>query len=142
MPYCTQADLEARYGEEEIFQLADRDGSGVADPGVVETAIAAAGVEIDGYLAVKYALPLAAVPELVRQLACEIARYRLWKDMASERVRQDYEDAVRRLGRLASGGMSLTDLAGQAPVAGTSASVAVAAPVAVFDDVGMAGYCA
>lgn len=140
MPYCVQADLEARYGADEILQLTDREGAGATDANIVATAIAAAGMEIDGYLAAKYALPLALTPPLVQQLACEIARYRLWKDKASERVRSGYEDAVDQLKRLASGAMRLTDVAGLEPAAGIAGSVATTSPAAVFDVAGMAGY--
>jgi phage gp36-like protein len=140
MPYAVTADLETRFGAVEILQLADRDGSGVSDPGVVDAAIAAATVEIDGYLAVKYALPLAAIPPLVTQLACDIARYRLWKDRASPLVRQNYDDAVDQLKRLSSGAMRLTDVAGLEPAAGGAASVRVTTRPKIFDDTSLASY--
>ena len=92
------------------------------------------------YLAARYALPLATTPPLVQQLACEIARYRLWKDAPSERVRHGYQDAVGQLKRLAAGDNRLTDVAGLEPTAGTVASVAINAPAAVFDTAGMRGY--
>jgi phage gp36-like protein len=131
MTYATQVDLETRYGADEILALADRGGNGVADSGVVSGAIATAEVEIDGYLAVKYSLPLATVPVLVTQLACDIARYRLWKDRASEQVRQGYEDAVDILKRLAGGGMRLTDVAGT-EAATDPATVSIVGPDRVF----------
>ena len=140
MPYCTQADLEASYGADEIRQLTDRAGTGSTDTGVVDAAIAAAGVEVDGFLAAKYTLPLATPSLLVQHLACEIARYRLWKDAAPERVRNGYTDAVARLKDLSSGVMRLTNVAGSEPAASTAAHVAVDAPIAVFDAAGMEGY--
>lgn len=140
MPYATQADLETRFGAAEILQLSDRDGAGGADPGVVEAALAAAAVEIDGYLAVRYALPLAAVPDLVREIACDLARYRLWKDQAPERVRQAQEDAVAQLKRLSAGVMRLTGAAGTEPAAGPVGGVLADVPDPVFDDAGLAGY--
>lgn len=103
MSYAIKSDLETRFGADEILQLADRDGSGAVDTGVVEAALADADVEIDGYLAVLYTLPMTPVPELVKRLACDIARYRLWKDRASEQVRQGYEDATATLKRIAAG---------------------------------------
>ncbi len=133
MSYATQVDLETRYGATEILQLADRDGSGVVDTGVVEAALAAAAVEIDGYLAVKYALPLAATPPLVTQLACDIARYRLWKDRASEQVRKNYDDAVDQLKRLSSGVMRLVNAAGLESGVGPAATVRVSTRPRIFD---------
>ncbi len=133
MTYATQADLETRYGALEVLQLADRDGSGAVDSGVVAAAITAAEVEIDGYLAVKYALPLTLIPPLVTLLCCEIARYRLWSTAPSELVRNGYEDAVAQLKRLASGAMRLIDVAGSEPVGGLNGNLAeIVVPPRVF----------
>jgi phage gp36-like protein len=74
--YATLADLQTRYGEE-INQVADRDGDGLADPAVVGGVLADVSAEIDSYLATRYTLPLAAVPLLLTRLACAIARERL-----------------------------------------------------------------
>lgn len=122
MTYAIKSDLETRFGAEEILQLADRDGSGQPDTGVIEAALADADTEIDGYLAVLYSLPLASVPSLITRLACDIARYRLWKDRASEQVRQGYDDAVDGLKRLASGSVKLVLPAGDAPDANVAAT--------------------
>jgi phage gp36-like protein len=107
MPYAAQADLEARFGADELTQLTDRVGAGVPDAGIVARALADADAEIDGYLASRYALPLATVPPVLNRIACDIARYRLWEDRASEEVRRRYEDARRTLESLAKGVMSL-----------------------------------
>ena len=108
MAYATASDLNTRFGAAEILQLADRDIDGDADTGVVEAALADADTEIDGYLAAQYSLPLTSVPALVTRLACDIARYRLWADAASEHVRQGYEDAVDLLKRIAAGTVRLS----------------------------------
>lgn len=98
--------------------------STVANTGVIEAALADADTEIDGYLAVIYSLPLASVPSLVTRLACDIARYRLWKDRASEQVRQGYEDAVDVLKRISSGSVKLVMAEGAEPDGNTAASPA------------------
>lgn len=103
MGYATQADLEARYGAEEILQLADRNRDGVIDAGVIDRALADAEAEINGYLGSRYQLPLADVPQIVNVYACDIARYRLYADLATDEVRRRYEDAVKFL-RLAAEG--------------------------------------
>ena len=103
MTYAIKSDLETRFSVDEILQLADRDGSGVVDTGVIEAALLDAVEEINGYLSGRYTLPLASVPALITRLACDISRYRLWKDRASEHVRKNYEDAVDTLKRIASG---------------------------------------
>jgi phage gp36-like protein len=107
MPYATQADLETRFGVDELTQLTDRVGAGVPDAGIVARALSDADAEIDGYLASRYALPLATVPPVLARIACDIARYRLWEDRASEEVRRRYEDARRALESIAKGVISL-----------------------------------
>jgi phage gp36-like protein len=107
MPYATQADLETRFGVDELTQLTDRTGAGVPDAGIVARALSDADAEIDGYLASRYALPLATVPPVLARIACDIARYRLWEDRASEEVRRRYEDARRALESIAKGVISL-----------------------------------
>jgi phage gp36-like protein len=107
--YAAFADLVARYGEAEIAQLTDRDTppSGAADEAVAERALLDADAEIDAYLAGRYALPLASPPPVLRRVACDIARYRLWDDRASEEVRLRYEDARRLLQAIADGHVAL-----------------------------------
>ena len=107
MPYATQADLEARFGADELTQLTDRVNAGVPDAAIVARALSDADAEIDGYLASRYALPLATVPPALARIACDIARYRLWEDRASEEVRRRYEDARRLLESIARGQVSL-----------------------------------
>jgi phage gp36-like protein len=107
MPYATQADLETRFGVDELTQLTDRTGAGVPDAGIVARALSDADAEIDGYLASRYALPLATIPPVLVRIACDIARYRLWEARASEEVRIRYEDARRALESIAKGVISL-----------------------------------
>jgi len=107
MTYATQADLEARFGADELTQLTDRIGSGLPDASIIARALADADAEIDGYLASRYALPLAIVPTALARIACDIARYRLWEDRASEEVRRRYEDARRLMESIAKGMVSL-----------------------------------
>lgn len=139
MPYATLDDLIARYGEEELLQRTDRAGAGTLNPAVADQALADASAEMDGYLASRYRLPLPSVPEVLRRICCAIARYRLWEDLASERVRQDYEDARRFMEALSRGDVSLglpADLPAPQPVAG----VAHAAPARVFGRGVLDGY--
>lgn len=107
MAYATLADLIDRYGEAELTQLTDRLGLAAPDAAMAGRALDDASAEIDGYLAVRYALPLATVPSVLLRVCADIARYRLWDDRASEEVRRRYEDARRLLERLASGDVSL-----------------------------------
>lgn len=103
MSYVTQADLEQRFGAAELAQLTDRVSGQIIDDAVVERAIADAGAMVDGYLAGRYALPLATVPAAVTLVAADIARYLLWGDRVSDQVRKRYEDAVATLRAIAAG---------------------------------------
>jgi len=119
MPYAAVADLIARYGEDELIQLTDRTGAGAVDTAIAQRALDDAAAEIDGYLAVRHALPIASVPPLLARIACDIARYRLWDDRASEEVRARYEDARRVLEALAAGRVTLGVTPPQAPAGPT-----------------------
>jgi phage gp36-like protein len=106
--YATQSDLVTRFGDTELIQLTDRQGTvGEIDSAVVDRALLDADAEIDGYLAARYALPLASVPRLVLGAACDIARYRLYDDRATEQVTRRYEDAIKLLKLIAEGKVQL-----------------------------------
>ncbi|EME69719.1 hypothetical protein H261_11814 [Paramagnetospirillum caucaseum] len=105
MTYATKADMIAAFGEVELIELTDRADppADAIDDAVLSAALAAAGAEIDGYVGRVAVLPLAVVPESLRQLALAIARYRLAADQPDGRVRVDYEDAIATLERIAKG---------------------------------------
>ena len=132
MPYCTLADLQSRFGPDEIARISDRavPRKGAADADVVSAAIAQADAEIDGYLGVVLTLPLASTPELVKNLSCVISRYRLHENQATERVAEDYKDAVRMLRDISAGRLSLSVASVKVP----TSAVVVKAPAVVFTD--------
>lgn len=107
MAYATQADLEALFGVSELAELTDRVNGEVVDADVVTRALNAACAEIDGYLAGRYQLPLATVPEILVRLNYDMARYYLYADGATETVRNRYTDAVRLLRAIGSGDAKL-----------------------------------
>ncbi|MCE8027540.1 DUF1320 domain-containing protein [Halomonas daqingensis] len=103
MPYCTLADLVTRFSEGEILDLAD-DGTGEVDQEVIDRAAEDAGGEIDGYVAAAgYSVPLSPVPRIVTAYACDIARYRLYDDRATDQVTKRYDDAIKFLKAVARG---------------------------------------
>jgi phage gp36-like protein len=120
--YCTQIQLEARYGTALLVEISDRADvpTGAIDAALITRAIADATALIDGYLAGRYALPLATVPALVIDLAQRIAIYYAHSNVASEKIGKDYEAALRQLKDIASGLIKLD--AGGAEPAGSGAS--------------------
>ncbi len=107
MPYCTKADLIARFGEDELQAIA-RDASGEIDDAAVDRACDDASGEIDGYVsAAGYPVPLSPVPRIVTAYACDIARYRLYDEHATDQVQKRYDDAVKFLRSVSRGEVKL-----------------------------------
>lgn len=126
MTYCTQAQLDDRYGTKMLLDLTDRavPKAGVVDADVVNRALADADAEIDGYLAVRYALPLASTPPLLTDIALRVSIYKLHAKVMQEKIKDDYQLARADLLRIAKGDIVL-QVAGVQPAAGGSADVRV-----------------
>lgn len=103
MPYITLADLTQRFREDEILSLTDT-GGGSIDTDLTDRAIDDASGEIDGYVAAGgYSVPLEPVPNIIKAYACDIARYRLYDESATEQVTKRYEDAIKFLRAVSRG---------------------------------------
>jgi len=128
MAYATQAQLIDRFGEDFLIRLTDRaePATGAIDANVVARAIADTDAMIDGYIAGRYALPLAENPPLVIDLAQVIAIYKLHVYEPDQKIRADYEDAMRQLREIAGGTIKL-------PVAGLDPEGAGGTGVRVTD---------
>lgn len=107
MTYASVQDLVERFGEQEILQLTDRDHTGAIDEAVAERALRDATAEIDGYLAARYALPLASVPVVLVRLCADLGRYYLYDDHAPEQVSARHKAAVETLKRISTGHIAL-----------------------------------
>lgn len=107
MGYTSRALLVARYGEDEIRQLTDRDHQGEIDDETLGIAMARADAEIDAALGVRYALPLTAVPPLIEGVAGVLVRYQLYDREMPDPVRNQYLDARRLLDDVAAGRRAL-----------------------------------
>lgn len=128
MSYTTLQHLIDRYGERLLLQLTDRatPPAGVIDEGVVGRALTDTGAVVDGYLAGRYALPLAETPPLLADLAQAIAIYKLHLFEPDKKIDQDYKDALASLERLAKGVIRL-------PVAGIEPESSGASGVVTID---------
>ena len=128
MPYVTQAILVDRNTERRIIELTDRDepSTGAIGVDVLNRAIADTDAVIDGYLAGRYALPLAETPALLVDLGAAITLYKLHIYEAPTKVEQDYKDALAMLSRIAKGEVRL-------PVAGIEPESSGASGVVTVD---------
>lgn len=133
MPYVTQAEYEEAYTADELAQLADRDGLGVPDPGVVAAAIERAAGIIDSYLRARFTLPLAETPDLVRECALRIMRYVLAGDHASDRMKDDYDQALKWLSEIRDGKMDVGLTPSDTSPEATGGGPRIAQGPAVFD---------
>ncbi|MCA3464170.1 MAG: DUF1320 domain-containing protein, partial [Rhodobacter sp.] len=106
--YATQSDIVTLYGQNALV-VADHNRDGAADSAAVTRALTSASDEIDTYLHARYTLPLPEVPGFLKQLAVDIALYRLAlsADVLSEEHRKRYEDALGHLKRIAEGKAAL-----------------------------------
>lgn len=133
MAYANLADLIELAGQEEILQVADRDNDGEPDADVIAAALLHADNTINGYLAVRYAIPLTAVPDLVRTWAVAIARSRLHRDGPPDHVVRDANAAIAALKDVARGQIDLPiDPADGALSISSSGDIAVTGPEPVF----------
>lgn len=160
MTYATAANLLERFDAEEIAQRADRsiprlvtapmlvtaagggDMSGYTAPeqaaaaavlALVDGALADADSEIDGYVATRYSVPLNPAPSIVKRLACDLARYHLYDDQATETIQKRRDAAVAVLRDIAGGKVSLgTTAAGGTAPAAQGGMVEIASPAKVF----------
>jgi phage gp36-like protein len=124
MPYSTLQDLTTRYGEDMLRDVTDRTVplTGAIDATVVTDAISNADALIDGYLLGRYSLPLVTTPGIVKQLSQVIAIYNLHRHGTDEKIRTDYEDALKRLKDIQSG-VFVLNAAGVEPAATPKGSV-------------------
>lgn len=141
MPYATPQDMMNQFGERELTSLTDRENVGVIDEALLLKALESAEGEINAYVAAKYELPMVNVPVIVRDYACDIARYRLCGAEVTETevIRTRYEDAIKFFARVAKGDVTLgIDLSNAS--ATPSGSVKSSLPVKAFNDDAMNGF--
>ncbi len=105
MKYANVQDMISRFGEVEMTQLTDRfePPSGAYVSETIEQALNDADAEIDAYLAARYALPLAVVPDILKRSACDIARYLLHGPSVTDEVTARYNRVVAFLKSVSRG---------------------------------------
>jgi phage gp36-like protein len=141
MAYCTQDDLLKLVPELELAQITAESGD-APDAAVVSEAIAKADAEIDAYLAVRYQLPLEAVPARVKSLAVDLSLYHLYsrRSVAPEVRRQRYEDAVAFLKLVGAGKAEIVGAAGMELPGDVQDVTEITSAARVFDRDKMSGW--
>ncbi|MFC0911926.1 gp436 family protein [Pasteurella multocida] len=104
--YATQESLIKRYTADVLLTVA-MTGQRTLDEAKVQESLEDASQTIDSYLAGRYSLPLKQIPAVLERHCCYIARYFLEKNRATNQARQDYEDSIRYLEKVAAGTISL-----------------------------------
>lgn len=124
MSYCTLQQLIDRYSETLLVEISDRGETptGTVDAVLIDRAIADADALIDGYLKVRYTLPLAVNPRLVTDLSLRISIYYAHAHVASEKITADYKAAEKTLRDISLGLIKL-DLDGAEPAGSGAAEV-------------------
>ncbi len=140
MTYATKQDLIERFGEDELVDLTDRaePPAGAIDEAVLGEALATADGQIEAHLRVRYAVPVAPVPDLLVGVAADIARYRLYTDNPPEVVSDRHKAAMKTLGDLARGIITLDATA--ATEASSGGSVRISTPDRVFTSKTLKGF--
>ena len=97
----------AEFGEDELIQLTDRNNYGVIDVAILAKALTNAEAKINSYLTA-YLLPLASIPANFELIACDIARYYLFKDAVPNAVKDRYDNAIKYLEQVGRGTIALS----------------------------------
>ena len=130
MAYATKIEMQARFGDKELQQLTDFDRSGAINDAVLTKAMDDANNVIDGYMG-RYTLPLATVPAQLVRYGCDIARRLLYKDSASDNVKELSDKAEAYLMQIATGKITLNGIVPPVETRGINYST----PTKVFADV-------
>lgn len=96
----TTADLNARFGADELTRLQDVGSN-------LDQILSDAAAEAEGYIRVRYNVALVVVDAALKAALCDLARYRVYQDNAPEVVRDRARDALRYLEAIAAGRVSL-----------------------------------
>lgn len=104
--YATISDLIERFGSDEILTLAPNEQNNDINANRLNVVIADTEAEINSYLAVRYRVPIAGAEQL-KAVTCDIARYRLYDNQASDEVTNRYNQRISWLKDVSAGRATL-----------------------------------
>lgn len=129
--YCGEAEFAARFGSAELDQLLPSDGDRT-----YAAAADDADAIVDGYLAARYAVPLATPPGLILSIAADLTRYELYADAPTKEVEARRKLALDLLEQIRDGELLLPG----ASVSSSTPGIAVQSAPRVYDEVTTARY--
>ncbi len=136
--YLTADEYVARFGIQETVSLTDEIGGGTVGQGLGK-ALSDAAARIEAYLAGRHTLPLAATPEVLKVIAADLTRERLFTNHPTEEVTRRADQARKDLRDIATGNLVL--IVDNAVVANNVADVpAVYSPETIFSDALLGSY--
>ncbi len=100
--YATIEDMLKRFGEAEINAIAGAE-KGAIDEDKVKTALNDAEELINAYVGAKHSLPLSVVPQSLKRICCNLARYFLYVEVKPEELEKTYEKDIAFLKDIARG---------------------------------------
>lgn len=121
MPYSTLTDIKKLIPETAIIQLTDDEDTGSVNQARVDEAIAQADAEIDSYCGGRYTVPFTTVPDIVKKISVDIAIYNLYSrkvEVIPETRAERYKNAIRQLGDIAKGIITIGEPEADVPEAG------------------------
>ena len=134
MTYATALDMLIRFDADEIAQRSDRliprlvsgallrdvannaDLSGYDEDAVVNAALAMTRLDraladardtIASHISARYKLPISPVPPVLQRIACDLARFYLYDDTATEQVKDRHDAAMKLLASVRDGKATL-----------------------------------
>jgi len=164
--YASTAQLLARYSADEIAQRADdsiptlvdgvllanavrgeplvdyspeEQAAAVAALANVERALRDADSTINGYLASRYRTPVTQAADVLERIACQLARYFLYDDGATDQVKKNYDGSIAFLRDVSQGKVQLGPGESGATAPASAGAEMVSEPL-VFSRAGSKGF--
>lgn len=109
MVYASQADMETRFGVEELIDLTNPMGE-TPDAVKIEQALADAETLINVHLSSAYTLPLPETPKVLIRIAVNMARKYLHESdnrIPTEEIKENYNESLKFLKMISAGKMEL-----------------------------------
>jgi phage gp36-like protein len=140
MSYATVQEVIDRLGEDELWGIAGDDGEGNLNTATIDIALADATEEIDSAIRVRYRLPLATVPGIIKRICIDKAVALIPSNGAemSDLIKERDKTADKRLNEIARGVRQL-DLV-EAPRNITGGGVLISVPDSPFSEDKLKGF--